>query len=303
MNVFISADDNYVLPAQVMLTSFLENNKFEKHTIFFMHNEIQQNNLKKLKHIVESFDSKFVPLEVTDKTFNQFTSTERFPINIYYRLSIPSLLPDTEDRALWLDVDLIVNNSLKDFYYQDFDGHAFAACKDIENREAHLKKLNLPINTPYINSGVILFNLPVMRQYSLNDYYDFFTKHRDAIIWPDQDILNGVFVNKIKVLSNNMYNVQISNWRYKGEYDLNKVTIIHYIGNSKPWFRTYSNSAAEIWDKYYSLTFNKGNYFLFSQKMHRFLEKIVFSKARNLIVFLYKKLPFVKKLKHIIKKS
>lgn len=302
MNIFISADDKYTCPAQVMLTSFLTNNNDEKHTIYFMHSNTHESNIQKLEKIVKSFNSEFVPLRITSENFKDFACTERFPINIYYRLSIPSLLPESEERALWLDVDLVVNASLQGFYNQDFEGKAFVACKDIENREEHLKKLGLPTDTEYINSGVILFNLPLMRKFTLNDYYDFFVAHQDVIVWPDQDILNGVFVNQIKVLNNDTYNVQVSNWRFKGEYDLNKVAIVHYIGNSKPWFKTYTNSAAEIWDKYHALTFGKGKLYLISQKVHRKFEKIFFTPLRNFIINFYQKSSLMKKIKVLIKK-
>ena len=301
MNIFISADDKYTHPAQVMLTSFFINNNSEKHTIYFLHNNTQQSNIIKLENIVKRFNSDFVPVKITTESFDNFIATERFPVNIYYRLSIPSLLPETEERALWLDVDIVVNDSLNDFYYQDFEGKYFVACKDIENREEHLKKLELSPDVDYINSGVILFNLPVMRQYTLTDYYNYFISHNDVIIWPDQDILNGVFAGKIKVLNSDRYNVQVSNWRFKGEYDLNEVAIVHYIGNSKPWFKEYTNSAAEIWDKYYALTFKKGAFYILSQKIHRKLEKNVFAPLRKFIIETYNKSDVLKKIRRKFK--
>lgn len=301
MNIFISADDKYTHPAQVMLTSFLINNNSEKHTIYFLHNNTQQSNIRKLETIVKRFNSEFIPLQITSEGFEDFVSTDRFPVNIYYRLSIPSLLPENEERALWLDVDLVVNDSLRNFYYQDFEGKAFAACKDIENREEHLNKLELSPDIDYINSGVILFNLPVMRQYTLNDYYNFFISHKDAIIWPDQDILNGVFAKKIKVLNSDRYNVQVSNWRFKGEYDLNTVAIVHYIGNSKPWFKEYTNSAAEIWDKYHALTFNKGKFYIFSKKIHRKFENKIFAPLQRFILETYNKSDVLKNTRQKLK--
>ena len=302
MNIFISADDNYTLPAQVMLTSFFENNNHEKHTIYFMYSDTKQSNILLLENIVKSFHSEFIPLSITSENFKVFSCTKRFPVNIYYRLSIPSLLPENEERALWLDVDLVVNSSLQDFYNQDFEEKVFVACKDIENREEHLKKLGLKPDSDYINSGVILFNLPLMRKFTLNDYYNFFVAHQEVIMWPDQDILNGIFSNRIKVLNCDKYNVQVSNWRFNGEYDLNKAAIIHYIGNSKPWFNTYTNSAAEIWDKYHALTFNKGEIYLLSKKIHRELEKKIYTPLRNFINHIYNKSSLLKNIKHLIKK-
>lgn len=255
MNIFVSANDKYILPAQVMLTSFFKNNNFDSHTIYFMHRNTQQSNIKKIETLVKAFDSKFVSIQITEDNFKDFTATERFPIEIYFRLSIPTLLPETEERALWIDVDLIVNNSLFEFYNQPFDEKAFIACRDAYAKEEHIQNLGLTSCESYINSGVILFNLPIMRKTSLNDYYNFFVKNENVILFPDQDILNCFFENRIKVLDNDIYNVQVLEWRFNNDYDLNNASIIHYVGPFKPWSKNYTNPAAQIWDKYYAIAF------------------------------------------------
>ena len=301
MNIFISADDKYIEPAQVMLTSFFKNNSSETHTIYFMHRNTKQSNIEKLECIVKSFNCEFVPLQITPDNFKDFTATDRCPIEIYFRLSIPTLLPETEERALWLDVDLVVNKSLVDFYNQDFEGNAFVACRDTYAKEEHVKNLGLTSCAEYINSGVILFNLPVMRETSINDYYDFFVKNEQVIDFPDQDILNCVFENRIKISDSNYYNVQVLDWRYNDDYDLNKVSIIHFVGPFKPWTKSYTNPAAQIWDKYHALTFHKGGFYIFSRKVHRRFEKKLFAPLRKFVMKTYTNSGILKKLRHIFK--
>lgn len=266
-----------------------------------MHRNTQLPNINKLESLVKAFDSKFVPIQITADNFKDFTATDRFPIEIYFRLSIPALLPETEERALWLDVDLIVNKSLCEFYNQNFDDNAFVACRDIYVKEEHIQSLGLSSSKSYINSGVILFNLPVMRKTSLNDYYNFFVKNEEVIVYPDQDILNTFFENRIKVLENNNYNVQILDWRHN-DCDLNSASIIHYVGPFKPWSKIYTNPAAQIWDKYYALTFNKGKFYILSQKTHRKLEKKIFAPSRRFILEIYNKSNVLKKIRRILKK-
>lgn len=301
MNIFISADNKYIQPAQVMLTSFFKNNNTESHTIFFMHRNTKQSNIKKLEDIVASFDSVFVPIQITAENFKDFTATERFPIEIYFRLSIPTLLPETEDRALWLDVDLIVNKTLYEFYNQSFDEKAFIACHDTYAKEEHIKNLGLSSCANYINSGVILFNLPIMRKNTLNDYYNFFVKNQEVIAWPDQDILNCVFENQIKVLGDDNYNVQVLDWRFNNENKLNNASIIHFVGPRKPWEKNYTNPAAEKWDEYFALTFSKRKFYILTKKIHRFLEKNIYAPFRNFIVDTYNKSNFLKNIRRIFK--
>ena len=45
---------------------------------------------------------------------------------LYYRLLAPYLLPEEMERILYLDADIIINGSLREFYQQSIDG-AYAA--------------------------------------------------------------------------------------------------------------------------------------------------------------------------------
>lgn len=302
MNIFISADDKYIHPAQIMLTSFLTTNNNDTHNIYFMHSKTQEPNIQLLEKIVTKYNSNFIPIKITADKFKDFVSSERFPVEVYYRLLIASLLPETEERALWLDVDLLVVGPLDEFYNQELEGKAFAACKDIDKREEHLKELGCPPDSEYINSGVILFNLPYMRNYTMDDYYSYFSEYENVIEWPDQDLLNGMYVNKIKIWDCDKFNAQVLNWSFHGQYDLDEAAIIHYIGYIKPWSKKYTNSAGKYWDKYHAIAFNKGSFYLFSQKCHRFLELKLYDPLRKFIVNTYENSEFLQKIRNIFRR-
>jgi lipopolysaccharide biosynthesis glycosyltransferase len=301
MNIFISADDKYILPAQVMLTSLLINNP-ETHTIYFLYRSAKQANIRILEDIVNSYKSHFIPVQITSDNFKNFESAGRFPIETFFRLSISSILPEKEERALWLDVDLIVNASLQDFYNQDFGEKAFVACKDRFISESHIENLDLNSDSIYINAGVILFNMPIFRNFTLDDYYNLFVAHKEILVWLDQDILNCMFTNQIKALDNDNYNVQILDWRHN-DYDLNNASIIHYVGPFKPWSKKYTNPAAEIWDKYYALAFNKGNFYILAQKHHRKLEKKFYAPLRRFVLETYNKADLLKNFSRFLKNT
>lgn len=295
MNIFISANDNYIYAARVMLTSFFTNNPYS-HTIYFLYSSVSQGNILVLEQLVRSFGATFIPTKIDESLFQSFASTERFPVEVYFRLLIASIAPKSETRALWLDVDLVVNGSLADFYAQNIDGYAFAACRDIGEYADHLRKLSCSPDAVYVNSGVILFNLERMRNYRLQDFHSYYLSRKDFIVWPDQDILNGMFCGQIKVLDCDLYNVQVSNWRFHNQYDLNSAAIIHFIGNSKPWFPTYTNAACRMWDHYHRITFCEGPTYLLSRRLHRILEKYVHSPFRTFRAGMYRKYPWIKKL-------
>lgn len=69
MNIFISANDRYIYPAQVMLTSFFLHNHDEKHNIYFMYSSVTEDNIQKLDNIIQKNGSQFVPVRITETEF------------------------------------------------------------------------------------------------------------------------------------------------------------------------------------------------------------------------------------------
>ena len=188
-----------------MLTSFFLNNKNENHTIYFLYSAVSSNNLNVLQLLVDAFNGVFVPVLIDENDFTGFSCKHGYPLLVYYRLLVGQILPATEDRALWMDVDLVVNGDLSEFYYQDFDGCILAACRDCDV-PTRMSQLGCPPGSVYINAGVVLYNTAVLRQYSLADFFDYYKTHEEYIMFQDQDILNGMFATKIKVWENNLYN-------------------------------------------------------------------------------------------------
>lgn len=66
-----------------------------------------------------------------------------------------------------MDPDLVVNDSLLDFYNTPLEGYWLAGCRDRlldRERPEYRKFLGLRDETTYINSGVLLFHLTEIRK-------------------------------------------------------------------------------------------------------------------------------------------
>ncbi len=252
MNIVIASDENYILPTKVMLTSFLMNNQKEHHIIYFMYSSVKKESVDGLRNLVEKYDAQFVPVPVLEDDFAGFECSGCFTIETYYRLMLPQILPETEERALWLDVDIVINGLLDEFYYQDFEGYNLVGCADVGDHRKRMASLGCEPTATYINAGVILYNLPAMRHYRLSDYYAYYCKYQKYIRWNDQDVINGLFTNRIKALDCVPYNVQIRN-RFGGFWPVPKeAKIIHFITPEKPWKKYYFHPAGKIWDRYFT---------------------------------------------------
>ena len=264
MNIVISTDDHFVMPAKVMLTSFFLNNADESHDIYFLHSTIKPENLSALDALVTNFHSRFIPVPLQESDFDAFKRSAIFPVQVYFRLVLSKYLPETEDRALWLDVDLIVNGSLRELYDLDFNGNYLAGCADVGATDRSVV-FGAPAGTIYVNSGVHYYNTVAMRQYTLEDYAHFYKTHESKIRWYDQDILNGMFAQKIKILDHTVYNAQVR-FSHPLHKDCEKTVrqtarIVHYVGYQKPWRLSSTHPAGSIWDEYYMQTCDRSPFY------------------------------------------
>jgi len=101
------------------------------------------------------------------------------------------LFPESLEKILYLDCDMTVVSSLAELFATDLtDEYAAVVAETVSM--PHLASLHLQY--PYFNSGMVLFNLKKYRQDRMEERaFDFADKHREMLLFPDQDILNVIF--------------------------------------------------------------------------------------------------------------
>lgn len=191
-------------------------------------------------------------IAVDPKEFDGFPESKRYPRQIYYRLASPLLLPDTLDRILYLDVDTIVINPLREFYDSDFAGSGYIACTHI--REALTKfndrRLKVPEGSPYVNTGVLLLNLPLLRGcLTMEDIKKTALEKVDSFLLPDQDLLTVLHGSLIKLADTqrynlsdrllNLYNMDPSHPKHDETWVRENAVILHFCGKNRPWLPHY----------------------------------------------------------------
>ncbi|MBR3694255.1 MAG: glycosyltransferase family 8 protein [Erysipelotrichales bacterium] len=191
-------------------------------------------------------------LVVDTDLFEGFPTTKRYPLQIYYRLAAAELLPKDLDRILYLDVDTIIINPLIKLYYSDFKGNIFMACTHTKKRLTRINqvRLNISKDVPYINTGVMMMNLAMMRDIvCLNDIREYVMQMQDVLVLFDQDILTALYGHKVLLIDPLKYNIsdrdiklhnaKISNKKIDIEWVRDNSVIIHYYGRNKPWKKHY----------------------------------------------------------------
>lgn len=260
MKVAFSSDSNYVIPATVAITSFLENNKESRIEIYLLYIDgaLQETDLTKLKNKVESYQALFFPLMVDKKVLMEMPVL-RHGLSTYLRILLPQLLPEI-DKILYLDVDLIVERSLLDLYNMDLTGYQLAAVPDLETLVPDfLASIGFKRDGFYFCAGILLMNLKELRKIDLVEKTkDYILKYGDKIVHSDQDILNCI-CTRIKYLSPK-YNLIKAYYVHPkcnllwSKEDIKEAQqtpcIIHYLGAIKPWMYLSTHPKKKNWYKY-----------------------------------------------------
>ena len=183
-----------------------------------------------------------------------FPSSERYPRQIYYRLIAPLLLPRDMERILYLDVDTVVVNPLTELETLPFGDAWFMACTHVRYALSKLNQVRLGMDlgkdTPYLNSGVILYNLPAFREgLDIARIRDYAEEKKNALVLPDQDILTAVCGEHVRLLDPLRYNLSdrilafhnadLRSPQLDADWVRRNGVIVHYCGKNKPWHKNY----------------------------------------------------------------
>lgn len=258
MNIMIGINNKYVFPAKVMLTSLCENNSFEKHDVYVLHDKrnLTDEDIISIKELERQYSINVHPVEVNADIFESFPVGYHFSIETYFRFLSQEFLPNTVERILWLDVDMIILKSLYEFYYQDFEGKSIVACRtNNPDASSFLRRLCVEPTAGYFNAGIILFNMKrVFEKITLQTYSSCMERLKERILWLDQDILNAVYAYDKKLIENQVYNYTLFSDTHVSpqmkKYIEDNVYVLHYIGGDKPWHVFYKNAAIKYFRRY-----------------------------------------------------
>ena len=250
-NILCATDNNFIPYCGVMLTSLFENNKEVKFNVFIISSGLNKKNITDFAALADLYQQKIEFIIVKEELLKNcpIRNGDHVSIATYYRIIAPQLLPQNIDKILYLDGDIIINGSIKNLYNTNIDNYALAAIIDEDhlNTEKY-SRLNIAFNKSYINAGVLLINLKYWREHKLVDKCLQYTKeNQEKIVQHDQDVLNAVLYDKIKLLPLK-YNFQTGflfknfyhfddNIKKEIEVSVEEPTIIHYTTIKKPWIK------------------------------------------------------------------
>jgi lipopolysaccharide biosynthesis glycosyltransferase len=193
----------------------------------------------------------------------------------YYRLLIPDLLP-TQDKAIYLDADLVVRGDLAALWRLPVGDRHLLAVQDQGVRLvsgpyglSNYQSLGIPSSAKYFNAGVLVLNLAKWRREgTAQAVVDYVRDHHEHIRFHDQDGLNAILWNSWGELHprwNQMAQFLKVRSSEEGPFDADThravasdPQIVHFSSADKPWRFGCQHPAAALFFGYLDRTEFRG---------------------------------------------
>lgn len=240
--IFFAADDNYVPFLAVTLQSLEENadNNYQYDIKVMNADNISVENKFKLLAEFEKDDFNIEFVDVTPYVENfssKLHTRDYYSKTTYYRLLIPNMYPQY-DKALYLDADIVINDSISNLFNIDIQDNYVGAIPDQsvcymsdEFKDYVENRIGVDSYKHYFNAGILVMNLKKLREIKFEDVFIKLLTSVKFDVAQDQDYLNVICKGHVKFIDETWNSMPIP-------VDIkrpNKPSLIHYNLSFKPW--------------------------------------------------------------------
>lgn len=248
INIAFCVNDAYAEYIRVTIKSICDNHPHTAVVIHILSDFISDKRKRYLEEIVA--DKPNITLTfyfVDDSSLRGLKDT--WSIYTWYRVLLPSLLPQEIHRVLYLDADTLVTDNLEDLFSLDMSNKAVGCAIDVETLNPEtFSRCGYSSDKGYVCAGVMLMNLDYWREHHLSEKIVKFGYDNDSIIkFPDQDTIN-ILCQDTKIILPMRYGIQEAYFRNSKFHDtesksgvieaLKHPAIIHYAGLA-PWIKEF----------------------------------------------------------------
>ena len=261
-NILVNINKGYIKHFLAMINSLAINNQDSDFDVYVMHTDLEPEDKANILTNVRA-NVNLIYIFMDKALFKGAPKVKRYPYEIYYRIFAPIMLPESVDRILYLDSDLIVHNSINELYNMNFEGNLFIACTQIRGFMQWFNRIRLTVNKNhfYINTGVMMMNIKELRKVIDTDQiFKFIRRNGWRMCLYDQDVIFKFFGDQVKLIDPKIYNlsdryISFYNMRcpkhkINADWVANNNVIIHYLGKNKPWKDNYKGILKQYYHKY-----------------------------------------------------
>ena len=197
-HIAFCVNDTYARYITVTIKSIAENCKSPNGGGVYIHvitDGISEINLQYLEQVVSEYKNILLKIYVVDdSSLQNLKITHSWPIQAWYRILLPDILPAEVSRVLYLDADTLVVSNIKELFAINMVDRSIAATLDVQSvfDEPYIRCCYESVKQ-YICSGVLLMNLEYWRANRLTETIIKWAQHNsDRLKCPDQDAINYV---------------------------------------------------------------------------------------------------------------
>ncbi len=272
-NIVTSSDQTLVPQIAVSITAMAKNLAHARIAFYLLHSQIEPKSIELLSALCGGYGNiEFHEIQVeAPERFDPLVRAGRWLRETYFPLCAHELLPDTLDRALYLDAgDTLVLGDIAPYYNCDFeDNFLVVTGEKFKEEQGQLftfspDDIRVPLFCSRIcsglfNSGSYVINLKKMREegLDLSFYYALTEKLRasgqraddeGSVYFGDQGLLSAAFVGRVKYYGYPQirklwywpYNFLLGYYDYFDKKPDYQPAILHFAGVPiKPWRVNY----------------------------------------------------------------
>lgn len=265
IDLLVTFDKNYIKPFRVMLKSLAVSNPQGNFRIWLLHSGISNTDLQALAEYCSGYRMTLTWIQVDHSVFETAPVSKQYPQEMYYRLLAPVLLPDTLDKILYIDPDILVINPVYPLWEMQLGESVFAAASHSSIFEAinDVNMMRLGKDHNYYNTGVLLMDLRKARNVvKAKDIFECVRERMDTLLLPDQDVFNLLYGAYTLQLDDNIWNYDaryFSAYQLKSEGNCNidwvmrNTVFLHFCGKQKPWKSKSSSRFYTLYKHYMNL--------------------------------------------------
>ncbi len=273
--ILCAADENYVRPLAVTLHSAAASLPRGRHLqVLLLDGGISESSWQGLKESLIDLPITIHVIRPDLDSVRDLGISHHITHTAYLRLLAARLLPDSIDKVIYLDSDVLVRRDLTELWEYDVQGQyclaaVDIACPFVDARQAdpcfrksipylaaispirNWRELGLDGSAPYFNSGVMVINLKRWREERIeNRLLDCLRKNSKYVWCWDQYALNVVFAGQWKLLPAK-WNQGVHVFEYPDESHSpiekseflgmrDDPALVHFTTEFKPWeYRPY----------------------------------------------------------------
>ncbi|MDG6369689.1 glycosyltransferase family 8 protein [Glaesserella parasuis] len=288
MNIVFCCDEKYSPYLAVNILSILNHHKIMMN-FYVLDLGISSESKECIINIVDNHRGSIEFIPINEDDFSEFPQTiSHISKTTYARLKIADYVKNV-DKVIYLDIDLLIAGSIIDLWNINLDKYHIAACFDsfveygLDNYKA---KIGFNESNSYFNAGVLLIDLNKLKNFDLYTKAIVCIKEYPYIEFQDQDILNIIFKNKVKII-NTKYNFQpYLRYRILKKQQLSDqerpnfpISIFHYCGEDKPWHSKCNHTKSQLFIKLFNSINNKPQHWLNKVAQNDYRQ--IFKKLKN----------------------